>query len=1181
MVDSKKVPPLPAPTETDTATPSELATDISRPGDDKSTYSLPEDGTPVTIKTRGHKANRSQTSLLIEYFEGGKVSASGSGTEERKPSVRVRLTPSKKGKGDHFQVTETKGSRKVSMTRRIPVDASSGPHDLDLPEGEDAHSMTSYASATEESNVSRNPIDIEIERGHRRRRPASPLIPSEERIAYMPGNPSEISAIPTDSFLDGTGPSGDVRDSTTRSKGDALAGAAIGAAAGAVAHEALRSSKTRSNERARVADKSKKESSDKKKRSSKSRTSSGEYASEDVRSPRRRSSRSHQESNVSGVPDSSFVSTNPSATSQRSLDVRSVRSSASKASSINNPKLLETVEDAIRRLILPELSALKREQSKREGRRSSITSTGTGASREEGYSERRRSSSHRADSSKDSPRRERRNREARHEYDDDSLRSISRDSLGDDYTTASPRRSEGLLKAAAAGAVGLAAARGISSAMDGQDTSDRKHRERRRRRAESSRSSGLGEYGTEFDAADDPAPPMPLMSDINPSEVTRTSILSADTDRPHSAEEEILSRDMPEAIAAPISHLTATKPPIDFLPPMSTQHANVSQGDLTALPRGQDKFAEEYETDEFGRKVPMSHDNYYSQENSREPEYNDYPEDSYYNSYHTFQDVPPPLKYVPYQAGARGLSPIPSVSGYTEAGSEAPLPQRARSMQSTGDVMSSPGKSPNPQHEPRSMQSIDSIQLTPDMHKPSQQGEEYFPETAAGQQVRGGANSNPNIIHPPFGVESAVASLVDGSMLEQSVVTGASGHEYHGAARDSFISAEDAARMDSRGVSPDKMSIDSRRDFLEDTRGTPEARSIAQSHEFSEYELDENGRKVAKTRQRQSPTASEAAITLGAVGAAAAAIKAAQMRQQAVAEGRAVESDFQPAGVARNRSFKERAREWKPRTTPTPSMDEMDYEEQPKMSASAVPDLNDPTPMFGYRDDDDLVTNPSVVGERLDGHAKEVDWEEHSGRITPTPKGYAEETYDKSGLGITAAAGAAALGAAAGMAAHAARHDNIDDANDWRRTSEDRKRDTIITNPYEDTSPAQNPTLDDQFLERQLDDAYGAPYTGSPGMPHKYDEGYISNAANATPEPIARDKVADIGDLDRGLAAEDPFYTSKENPRHLSGLSQGVASPFYDAAMGGGMDRIENQDIVALMQHVRIYSSALICEFLC
>ncbi|KAJ3478463.1 hypothetical protein NLG97_g8574 [Lecanicillium saksenae] len=759
--DSRKIPPLPAPTETDTATPTELATDlatdVSKPGDEKSSYSLPEDGTPVTIRTRGHKANKSQTSLLIEYFEGGKVS---SGSTERKPSVRVRLTPSKKGKGDHFQVTETKGSRKVSLTRRIPLEhATSG--DLQLPEGDDAHSMTSYASATEESNVSRNPIDIEIERSHRRRRPASPLIPSEDRmVSYQPGNMSEISAIPTDSFLDGTGPTSEIK----HSKGDLLAGAAATALAGAAAGEALHSRKIRSSdkERSRISERSKeKAASTEKKRRSKSRTSSmGEHTSDEIRSPRRRSSRTHQESNISGG-DSSLLSSNLSAGN------RSVKSSASKSSSINNPKLLETVEDAIRRLILPELSALKREQSKREGRRSSIASTGTSVSRDDGYTERRRSSGQKSDYAKEN-RKEKRNREARHDYENMSMHSPSQDSLGAEYLSreeavTSPNRGGNLLRAAAAGAAGAAAAKGLSSALDDSAESiDRKQRDRRRRRADQSRSRSLGRdvYVDDYDD-EEPAPPMPLMSDINPSEVTRTSILSADTDRdrPHSATEELgPPRDIQQQHLASVqSTPTPSRSPAEQLNPLSMQHANVSHGDLNNLPRGQKEYVEEYETDEFGRKVPVNQYDYYGGQAAREapdaPEYDDYMDDPYSNSlYNSMQDVPPPLKYVPYQAGARGLSPIPSVSGYTEGGSEAPLPRNSMSM----DAFSSPEKSPDHRRQAHSIHSIDSLQLG----SPA-------PQFAAGQEVRG-ISANPNVINPPLGVESAVASLVDGSMLEQS-----------------------------------------------------------------------------------------------------------------------------------------------------------------------------------------------------------------------------------------------------------------------------------------------------------------------------------------------------------------------------------------------------------------------------
>src|ERR1051326_7154172 len=92
-------PPLPAPTDISSAdnasaVADDLATDVSRQTE-KTSYSIPEDGSPVTINTRRVRegteaARQSQTSLLIEYFEGGK----NGDTPHSRPSVRVRVTPS-------------------------------------------------------------------------------------------------------------------------------------------------------------------------------------------------------------------------------------------------------------------------------------------------------------------------------------------------------------------------------------------------------------------------------------------------------------------------------------------------------------------------------------------------------------------------------------------------------------------------------------------------------------------------------------------------------------------------------------------------------------------------------------------------------------------------------------------------------------------------------------------------------------------------------------------------------------------------------------------------------------------------------------------------------------------------------------------------------------------------------
>lgn len=131
---------MPAPTESSTlqtsggsATADEIATEVSRRTDHTS-YSIPEDGSPVTISTKKKRERRdreqestltrashqSQTSLLIEYFEAGK----GPNVHAR-PSVRVKVTPSAarkiKDANEHIQITEAGGSRKPSYTRRISL----------------------------------------------------------------------------------------------------------------------------------------------------------------------------------------------------------------------------------------------------------------------------------------------------------------------------------------------------------------------------------------------------------------------------------------------------------------------------------------------------------------------------------------------------------------------------------------------------------------------------------------------------------------------------------------------------------------------------------------------------------------------------------------------------------------------------------------------------------------------------------------------------------------------------------------------------------------------------------------------------------------------------------------------------------------------------------------------------
>jgi hypothetical protein len=175
------------------------------------------------------------------------------------------------------------------------------------------------------------------------------------------------------------------------------------------------------------------------------------------------------------------------------------------------------------------------------------------------------------------------------------------------------------------------------------------------------------------------------------------------------------------------------------------------------------------------------------------------------------------------------------------------------------------------------------------------------------------------------------------------------------------------------------------------------------------------------------------------------------------------------------------------------------------------------------------------------------------------------------------AAGIAAVGTAAAMAAaHNHSRQPSGEHDEWYRTSEDKKRDTLITNPYEDSSPIANlPDMPNALLGGQgFDNAgFGDLYAARSPLGHKVDEGYISQGPNRTPDmqmQSVKGKGLDLGGSQGagGLGVEDPFYSNPQNPRHMSGMSQGMASQMYDAATGAGIERIESKDIIALMQHV-------------
>jgi len=1332
-LDSKKAPPLPAPTETDTGT--DLATDLSR-ATEKTSQTLPEDGSPVTIpgKKKKHErdgesltraSHQSQTSLLIEYFEGGKSSQADS----RHPSVRVKVTPSSKSRSrstnEHIQITETKGTRKPSYTKRINLSSK----DKNIEVDGDHQSVSSFNSATEESNVGRNnPIEIEV----MPKRHGSPLIPTEagsSREVRIQQLGSDVSSMPADSFLDGKTRSPERKRSRSLTRGEALAaGAATGLAAGIIADTLHTPSRRRSRSLSRerivaqkVVEKVKGDKAERRrKHSSGSRSrsvSNSERHTEIMKSPRRRSSRSHgDESLVSGADMSQVTG------SRLSADQRSFRSGTSK-SSINNPKILEAVEDVIRRLILPELTVLKkgqkasanRDKFERE-RRGSITSGSTGTprdSRDELLSTRRVSNRSSAPNVSTKPRVTVDGREViagdsgklRKERQD-SPRSFDREAseetvTRDDNKVRSKKSGEKRTGfGALAAGFGLGALTAAAVHNHSKENLDERQERRRRRTKSRSQSDSLAESYVESENHQI-HPPMPMMSDINASEVTRSSILSADTERPNSASAERLMtpvREVQRGYASPSR--TPTRSPMTPHQSTPTERGNRSYGDLSrdsTRNRELTQEQEEYELDEDGRKVPM-HEPHEPHERKYEEDYEEeaagekhshaleagalgavagglmgaamrhrdrdlnlshQEEDS---EFYQLDEVPPPLRYVPYNAHKRGLSPIQSVSGYTE--DEGVGYHQTRNSGLTRSTGSYSTMDQSPQHQ-KSVKSVDSDQsalrgnqhdfsevrqggladseITQDVDYWEEQHREndrnrdldgdsfrdykrqtnytdesldapYDERVSAGQNVRG-VGANPDYVHTPMGVESAVASLVSASVL-----TGGSGQSGLDRRESSVSYDEDGSERNftSRGNSPRKYDDRSRdlgfsgadrqlvsgdnspqkyddqaRDFQysgSDREVLSQRNSPTKSPRYGEYEVDEQGRKVAMPNYHSDRDATAAALAGGAGGAAAAVLK--NKHEEVESPRQQYEERRVDSGAPLQRSFKDRAVDLQPRS-PRHSIDKLiteeDGPEPVKMTESAIPDVHDPMPEIGYGDQlSEPDSNHSYIKSPLGGrdygnrdHWPNLATPQQPKLDTAATTGSQERSSPvkaaENGLGLVGVAAAAVPAAA--LVNHE-REASQDHDEQWNRTSDERKRDTLITNPYEGTSPITllGGLQDRNLLGRMGYDGIDHGYTtGSPGALPK-DEGYISAANARSPgaaTPERRPKgVGFMDDVGMGAAAsafadDDPFYTPK-HVRHLSGMSHGMESPLYDSATGNGIDRIQSKDIVALMDHVSV-----------
>lgn len=1169
-------PPLPAPTESSTlqtsggsATGTDLATDISR-RTDKTSFSIPEDGSPVTISTKKRREHRdkdrehtltkashhSQTSLLIEYFEGGK----GPNVHAR-PSVRVKVTPSAarkiKDSNEHIQITEAGGNRRPSYTRRISLGPKSSA-DRRLIESIDDKSISSFNSAADDSTVGRGPppVEIEVMKGE-----GSDLstasVPADK--LYVNQTASEISSMPPDSMLEGNGSY--ITPKRTRSRSisrDAVIDN------NTLKTPSRRRSRSLSKERItqkvleKLGNKPRELSSDKRKSTGKSssRSTSKEYVAENVKTTRRRSSRHHPEDMVSQSGTESILT--DASPKRRSGDQYSFRSGTSK-SSINNPKLLETVEDAIRRLILPELTTLKQEQKMHQNREKF----------EHGYKESYGSTS----SPRDTPRRvskhasapdvnpkvvlnrdennsgvvlsgdsikgRKENRRSK-ASDSPSVQSFEREMseetvIRDDDKAHRRRSKDGhrLRDAAVGGIVGGTLTAAALRHHDSKSSIESRERRRRRRSKSHSRSGSIVGSTEEIFYKHD-VPPMPMRSDVQGSELTRESILSNRTETASPSVElrrkEIreVSRGSPREILSPASR-TPTRTPVNGKR-IGMQHSNHSRGDLSVHDSPNEKSlrhdkhkSEHIEVED----IAATDANTFAAGETLAPDdsYHEYGEDSF-----------------AHRAQSRGLSPIQSVASYREdeelahhepidqahsSASLSSLDRRSKgnsglsikslsSVASTNIARSNRPKGINLERSEDVLEQHGALRdstmtqsespsrdhAMDDWYQEQHEENERYRKSYASSNdpkidIRHLTNytdesadmvtdarhvqdigANPEYIHTPVAVESAVASLHDPSMLSVRSKTGnRSVTDSDGGYQEQKHYQQSIEQLDhAKHMRPDGLGL------VSDTAHL----ALGRSHE----------------KVRQSPKAS-------------------------------------------------------PRQSVARSLEEQD-DESVQLGASGIPLVDDPMPEIGHipDSDSDLNTNPSIIQGPIGG-VQQSSLDHWPYKETP-PQGKTEfpnRSHDSSAQASLKAAAANFLSKAAY-------------ANGSKASIDEQSRE----GSFKENKPPMN---QDDIGEKGVDYDYEHRDLYSPQV--NKDEGYVSAQQARSPGPFSPESNArspgifEDPEIDVGggiLGDDDPFVGTEKHARHLSGYSQGMPSPLYDSATGRGMDRIQSKDIIALMDHV-------------
>lgn len=1182
-IDTRR-PPLPAPTEDPSSMESEsvigtdLGTNVSR-RTDKTSFSIPEDGSPITIST--HKLNpkegflqhgrqRSQTSLLIEYFEAGK---NGDKTRAR-PSVRVKVTPSAarksrtaSGASDAIQITGIGKDRKPSYTRRISLGNKNTEALLPVEATEVSHSS--------ESNLSgRPPIEVEVMNN------GSDLSTSRTSrdLPYMYNN-SDISSMPPDSMLEGATATDDatIGAPTTRERSRSLEREDV------VTTDHLKAPtrrRSRSLSRERMTQKVMEKLGSKPRTSSRrhSREHGIEYEPETKPSKerRRRSSRTHRDDDTVSGAESSLLSSNITPSQA------SYRSGTSKVS-LNNPRLLEMVEDTVKRLILPEITQLKQGQRNernldefdRGSRRTSAADRDSYGSEE---------LTRRVSKSSSSPNISSKPKVVLNRYDDDpgevlsrgdserrKVRRSSRDSLERSHKhrpssrhdsieeeTVHKKKSKDGHRLRDAAAAGIAGGVLTAAALKHHDSQGSVNREKRKKRSKSrssrSRSASIAETAEEYHEKED-IPPMPFASHINDSEITRESIVSEATERPHSRSSRGMETPVRQvsrgsvAQAMSPSARTPTRTPQAFNRSLGSDHTMRSaQEIIESSPQSNRSISNKAKIaalaaaglggTALGKKLADDRaaynvDDFGSPRSAREAS----PVESV-SSIRDHQRDPlipqglRPRSQLSLTPGNYEISKSPAVDENAIPRSlKSPLGRgndtfTARSLERNVRPESDPlydDGTPKEdmeewfqkQHEEneRYRKSL-AAQSPMDHNRLSQYTEDSYANSQSDrvgdeQDIRA-LGDNPEYVHTPVAVESAVASLLDPSMVDSSVRS----------------SEGTGSRVDDAKYR-ERMADNVR----ELSRASPAPHDIKGAPGVEQSPLSERWSALRNRAQSLSAQASKE---------------------------RAMAATGSPRG-SETRSL----REEKSYRGGTPV----------QMSASGLPIADDPMPEIGHGLDaeSDIITNPSDIKGHVEGSPATRD-ERWSYDSTSSP-GLGKQLEEQDRLSQRSGHGgkAALLGAGAAAGALAAHH--VLSGKQRSPSEHGLSRGSSFADEYHDrgltpdireaqaVSLTKSHSITPTSPARYGDEGYETAYPRSPGA--------ATPKAAYSPQPRRSDEDMAEYEAALGADADDPFISTK-HARHMSANSHGMASPLYDSATGKGIDRIKSQDVVALMDHLTV-----------